>query len=399
MESGLTVVVGGGAAGIVAAISAARAGRRAVICEKTHQIGKKILATGNGRCNFLNELLDETHYNAASRSLVKSVFRQFGKREILDFFQGIGLRSYSQEGRVFPLTNQAASVLKVLEIELKRLPVSVEYGFNCTRISHTERAITVFAEDGRSISCSAVIVTGGGKTYPAFGSDGSIYGVAAGLGHTIIEPVPSAVPLVVRDPICQFLQGQRIVVEARSIIRGRESAAIRGELLFTKYGLSGSAVLDLSGPVSVALARDRISDIFLLVDMIPAIDEAQLTEELERRGKEGWPPDDMLAGILPNKFGPVLRRALESKNAARVAKALKAWRFRVQATRGWNEAEFTSGGVDTGEISHSTLESKLAPGVYFAGEVLDVDGERGGYNLAWAWASGFVAGLIQRERS
>ncbi|MDD5288681.1 MAG: NAD(P)/FAD-dependent oxidoreductase [Dehalococcoidales bacterium] len=392
MEKYLTVVIGGGAAGICAAISKGRRGEPVVICEKTPQLGKKILASGNGRCNLLNDNLSEVYYNPAARDLVRSVFGKFGKSEILDFFKSLGLEVYSQEGRIFPITNQATSVLKVLEMELKRLSVPVEFNFNCSGLSFSKNGITVLSKDGKKIDCRKVIITGGGKTYPVFGSDGSMYEIAGQLGHTIIEPVPSAVPLTVKDSLCHFLQGQRIFAGAKSVIEGKEGDAVRGELLFTKYGLSGTCILDVSEAISIALSRHNKTDVFVAVDMVPFMDKEQLKNELAKRKKANLPAEEMLAGILPNKFCAALKELFEKNNLDAAVDALKNRHFKVTGTRGWNEAEFTSGGIDVNEVNPETLESKFKKGVYFAGEVLDVNGKRGGYNLGWAWTSGFVAG-------
>ncbi len=395
MSKDLTVIIGGGAAGICAAVTKARRKEPVIICEKTGQLGKKILASGNGRCNLANDDLSEKHYNREAKELVRSVFNRFGKNEILDFFKDLGLNIYSQNGRIFPVTNQAASVLRVLEIELKRLRVPVEYNFNCTGISFDRENIIVTSGTGKKIEYSKLIITGGGKSYQTLGSDGSTYELARSIGHTIIEPVPSAVPLVVKDTLCDYLQGQRITAAVKVIIDGKESKSFRGELLFTKYGLSGTVILDASRTVSIAINRQHKTDVCLSVDLIPAIGREQLKNELRKRKKVGFSPEDMLVGILPNKISNALEFLFDTNDLDSAVSSLKARRFPVSATRGWNEAEFTSGGIDTSEINNETLESKFRKGVYFAGEVLDVDGERGGYNLAWAWASGFVAGMTE----
>lgn len=392
MRPDLTVVVGGGAAGICAAISAARGGCRVILCEKTARLGKKILASGNGRCNLLNDDISEACYNPSSRDLVRSVLAKFGQAEAMAFFKDLGLRMYSQNGRIFPITNQAASVLKVLEMEIERLAVPVEYGFDCTGLSLSADRIIVSSRSGKSIECGRVVLTGGGKSYPALGSDGSMHAVATNLGHTIVTPVPCAVPLAVNDGLCHLLQGQRISASVKAIIDGTEADEVIGELLFTKYGLSGTAILDVSRAVSVALNRDGRTNVCVSVDMAPFVERESLRNDLAKRRQSGWAPEDMLVGILPNKFGPALKTIFAGKDLNTIVNSLKSRRFRVTATRGWNEAEFTSGGVDVREVIPGTLESRLKKGVYFAGEVLDVDGKRGGYNLAWAWASGMVAG-------
>jgi hypothetical protein len=323
---------------------------------------------------------------------VKSILAQFSKTEILAFFHELGLETWSQDGRIFPVTNQAASVLKILEMELRRLSVPVEYGFDCSDISFSDGNIVVSAQNGKKLTCQKVIITGGGKTYPVLGSDGSLFNIAKQLGHTIIDPVPCAVPLVVKDPMCHFLQGQRIFAGTRSIIDGRISAETKGELLFTKYGLSGTCVLDISEEISIAINRYHKKDVFISVDLVPFMDKVQLKTQLTKRINPKLTPEDILVGILPNKLCAALKSLFENGDIDSAVDMLKDMRFRVFGTRGWNEAEFTAGGVAVNEIVPGTLESMLQKGVFFAGEVLDVNGKRGGYNLGWAWASGYVAG-------
>ncbi|PPD58234.1 aminoacetone oxidase family FAD-binding enzyme [Dehalogenimonas etheniformans] len=394
MESFDTAIIGGGAAGIVAAISAASHGKSAIILEKTPLLGKKILATGNGRCNLLNENLDASRYNSPSRPLVDSIFQQFGKVEILGFFERLGLSLYSQEGRIFPRTNQAASVLRVLELELKRLSVPIKFNFDCHAIVTLPDGFNVVSKSGETLKTRKLVVTGGGRTYPSFGSDGSIYELARQLGHSIEEPVPVVVPLVIKDPLCHQLQGQKIFASARSVINGEIGNEIQGELLFTKYGLSGTCILDVSEAISIAVARQGKTQVFVAIDMVPFMSENSLKEQLERRWNRAPDAADVLVGILPNKFGPAFHSLFDQGVEAAV-KSLKHRLFRVTATRGWNEAEFTAGGVLVNEVIEGTLESKLQKGLYFAGEVLDVNGQRGGYNLGWAWASGWVAGAAE----
>jgi predicted Rossmann fold flavoprotein len=392
MEKYLTVVIGGGAAGICAAISRRRKGEPVIICEKMPQLGKKILVTGNGRCNLLNSDLSEIHYNPLARNLVRSIFDKFGKSDILDFFKSLGLEIYSQEGRLFPITNQASSVLKVMEMELKKLSVPVKFSFDCSGISFSKNGILVSSKAGKKIECQKVIITGGGKTYPALGSDGSVYEIARQLGHTIIDPVPSAVPLVTRDSLCHVLQGQRIFAGVKSVIEGKIGKEVNGELLFTKYGLSGTCILDISEAISIVMNRYGKTDIFVSVDMVPFMNREQLKNELAIRMKAKTTDEEILVGILPNKLCIAFKDIFKNNDIEAAVNSLKSRRFKITGTRGWNEAEFTSGGINVNEVKSGTLESKLRKDVYFAGEILDVNGERGGYNLGWAWASGFVAG-------
>ncbi|MCX5667298.1 MAG: aminoacetone oxidase family FAD-binding enzyme [Candidatus Omnitrophica bacterium] len=392
MQKFKTVVIGGGAAGIVAAISAKRKGESVAICDRMARIGKKILASGNGRCNLLNEKLDESFYNPPARGLVRSIFEKFGKEDALSFFKELGLETYSEDGRIFPRTNQSSSVLKVLEMELNRLSVSIELNYEVNRVSYSQGLFTVTSKGGKTIECEKLIVAGGGKSYPALGSDGSCYKLAANMGHKIIEPVPAAVPIVLKDRLCHLLQGQKITARVKAIINQKTACESFGDLLLTNYGLSGTAILDVSEEISVAINRQKTSDVLISIDMVPFMDRAALRSEISKRIKNNWKPEDLLTGILPNKFYFVFESKDLSIDAEKIVNSVKGRLFKVVETKRWNEADFTSGGIDTKYVKEGTLESTVVKGLYFAGEILDVCGKRGGYNLAWAWASGYVAG-------
>ena len=400
-------VVGGGAAGLVAAISGARRGASVTVLERLPQAGKKLLATGGGRCNLLNDNLAAPAFTSSAPGLVASVLERFGKMEIRAFFETLGLRLQTEEdGRVYPATNQASSVLKVLELEAGRLGIPVESGFETSGLTASSGGFSVASAAGRTVEARAVILAGGGKSYPALGSNGSCYALAGRFGHSLVPPVPSAVPLLAKDGMCHFLQGQKLKARLASLIDGRVGRTAEGELLFTQYGLSGTAALDVSESLSIAINREGKKDTAVIVDLVPFMSEEDLAAELSRRMEAGWTTKDLGSGLLPEKFALVMPQFVRDAGASSgkgsragaarsLAGALKARKFAVQGTRGWNEAEFTSGGVDAREVKPRTLESKLRRGLYFAGEVLDVQGGRGGYNLAWAWASGFVAGLTE----
>ncbi len=377
---------------MVSAISAARRGASVAICEKMPRLGRKVLASGNGRCNLTNDALDSSFYNPAAGALVTSVFSRFGNSCIKDLFAELGLKTYSEEGRVFPSTNQSSSVLKVIELELQRLSVAIDHGFDVIAISHVGDGFIVTSKAGKKLTSLQVIIACGGRSYPAFGSDGSAYACARSLGHSIIEPVPVAVPLVTKDALCHSLQGQKIFAGAKALIDGAAVSQASGDLLFTKYGLSGTAIIDISDAISVAVNRDGKKDVVVSTDLVPFMASGELESELALRIGRGWPAEELAAGILPNKFGPALKTIFKTGAAAAITVALKDRRFTVIGTRGWNEADFTAGGVNVGEIDEINLESRIQKGVYFSGEILDVNGRRGGYNLAWAWASGFIAG-------
>ena len=391
MRKASIIVIGAGAAGMTAAISALRAGAQVTICERLDRPAKKLLASGGGRCNCANEKLDSEHYNQAARPLVRSVLERFGLPRIKEFLDGLGLRTFSQDGRIFPVTNQASSVARCLELELERLGAEFAYSFDASAIHCVSGRCEVSSRSNKKLFAQSVIIAGGGSSYPALGSNGSCYELARGLGHTIIEPVPACVPLVVKDQLCHLLQGQRVQVAAECLVDGKSEAKTDGELIFTKYGLSGTAILDVSVPASIALNRHSSSRVELKIDLLPFMARDQLVKELAERGAKFVRPDELITGLLPNKFGPPLRELLRKK-PEEAAQSLKGMIFRVSQTRGWNEAEFTAGGVDTAEVDAVTLASSFRKNVYFCGEVLDVNGQRGGYNLAWAWASGYLAG-------
>ena len=388
------IVIGGGPAGLMASITAKRLGASVLLCEKMPKIGKKLLITGAGRCNLLNEALDDSFYNPGSQAFVRSVLGRSGKDARLAFFKDLGLATYAdEEGRIFPVTNQAASVLKVLEMELERLKVTLDLGCEIKNIRGMENGFEVSAATGEKEMGRRVILCAGGRSYPALGADGNGYGLASAFGHRILAPVPSTVPLLVKDPWCHVLQGQKVRASVTSIIRGKEVRTATGELLFTQYGLSGTAILDVSDEISIALNRDRTAGVSVIVDLVPFMDEKELATELSRKLKRGILRENLVEGLLPHKLSGLLRGMLQGpSDVTAIAGLLKHKEFKVIGTRGWNEAEFTAGGIPTAEVDPLTLESKLQKGLYFAGEILDVRGRRGGYNLAWAWASGVVAG-------
>lgn len=387
------IVIGGGPAGLMAAIFAKRKGKNVLICEKMPKPGKKLLVTGAGRCNLLNNALDASFYHPGAEKLVASVLEKFGKEAMLGFFKELGLATYADEtGRIFPVTNQAASVLKIFEMELRRLKIPLETNCRIQHIETSSQGFSLKTGDGKHFTSDHIILCAGGKSYPALGADGNGYALAAAFGHTILEPVPSTVPLTVKDPWCHFLQGQKIRAAVTSFIQGKKTRTASGELLFTQYGLSGTAILDISEEISVAMNREHIKSVAVKADMVPFMEEKELRAELSRRSSRGFSGAELTEGLLPPKMGDLLRRTLKTSDPASLAKILKEKEFQITGTRGWNEAEFTAGGIPPQEVDPAILESSLQKRLYLAGEILDVGGRRGGYNLAWAWASGAVAG-------
>ncbi len=389
------VVIGAGGAGITAAISAARKKAHVLLCEKMPKIAKKVRISGNGRCNLTNDKLDHTCFNSDAKAIVESVFAQFGRLDILKFFKELGLRVYSdKEGRVFPITNQSASVIDVLELELSRLGVDVRTGCEVKSLKKAGQGfeLELKGEGMGPVTAKKVILAAGGKSYPIYGTDGSAYALATQFGHTITEPVPSTVPLLCEDPWCKQLTGQKIVATVRWEIDGKMGSPLEHDLLFTDYGLSGLAIFDTSNELAIAIHRERKNNTAVVVDLLPFIHEDELKKEISSRLRRNFPNEMLLAGLLPPKFAPVLEEVLKSRNPVTIVEYVKNRRFKITDTKGWTDAEFTAGGVSHKEVDMKTLESKKCRGLYLAGEILDVDGKRGGFNLAWAWASGFVSG-------
>ena len=394
------VIIGGGGAGILAAISAAQSGKAEVlIAERMPVLGKKVLASGAGRCNLLNKTLNASFYNPESRAVVDQVFNRFGKEAQLAFFRELGLWTYAEEdGRIFPVTDKALTILELLQTELNRLGVKIQLNCHIQNIRPDGHGFILETENHERISADRVILAAGGRSYPVLGSDGSGFKLAEDFGHRIIQPVPATVPLVTQDIWCRTLEGQKIRARACPIIDSKEVLPwTEGDILFTKYGLSGTAILDISDPISVAIHRGEAKQIVVACDFVPFLSEAELNREFDRRLARGMSGASLVAGILPPKFALVLTEFLSQEKIRQLAAILKKRVFYITETRGWNEAEFTAGGVEISEIDFETFESTKQKGLYLCGEVLDVNGRRGGYQLAWAWASGFLTGLSAVE--
>ena len=401
------IVIGGGAAGLVAAIAAARLGARVRIVERMSRVGKKILATGNGRCNLANARMDLARFHGASRKFVQGVLGRFGLEDTLVFFQQLGLETRTEaDGRVFPLTSQAASVLDLLRDETAALGVEEVCD---TRIQKVEprpdgTCVCYGTGDERFIA-DRVVVAAGGKAAPNLGSNGGGYAIAQALGHQIVSPFPSLVQLRLEAPFLKRLDGLKIEAEVQARVDGTPRRRAEGEVLFTDYGLSGLAVLEVSRSVAEVLESGAEAE--LALDLFPQWSADEVAAVLARRfaAHPSRPLDTSLIGLLHKRLiGVVIGvagldasarrpvREMSDDDTRLLALQTKEWRMRCTGTMSWMHAQVTAGGVDTREVAPETLESRLAPGVYFAGEVLDVDGDSGGFNLQWAWSSGYVAG-------
>ncbi|KAF0194728.1 MAG: hypothetical protein FD169_1665 [Bacillota bacterium] len=390
-------IIGGGAAGLVAAIAARRRGANVVILEKNKKIGKKILATGNGRCNLGNDDLSLKHFVSQDLPLVEQVLCQFDGPTALSFFRQLGLEFVYEEGRIYPRSKQAAAVLEVLRHELEHLGVRMIIEAPVTSITPFEGDFTIGYGQKQTLQTQSVILSTGGKAGPQLGSTGEGYALAMQFGHQVLEPTPALVGLKLLSPFLKTLSGLRL--EAKVSIPELELTET-GEVIFTDYGLSGIPVFDMTRAIGtkkglsmqICLATDVVSDKLFSEQLLQRFE--QLGHKTAGDALVGFLPQQLIhaviktAGIAPDQPARKVRKI----DVIHLAELLCCWQFPILGLNTWEQAQTTSGGIPLSEVDPSSLESKLVKGLYFAGEILDVHGRCGGYNLHWAWASGFVAG-------
>ena len=404
------IVIGGGAAGMVAAISSVRKGAKTAIVERLPRVGKKILVTGNGRCNLSNANLSKKKYHGTDPSFIGYTFSQFSGTQILEFFEELGiLHKVEDEGKVYPRCDQAGAVLDVLRYECQRLGVEELCDREVSEIAKQDGKFEIHIQNGEKFVCDRVIVTTGGKASPQFGSNGSGFELASKLGHTIFEPFPSLVQIKLEDEYLNHLNG--IKVDARVSLYANESHidTQEGEVLFAKYGMSGIPILQLSRYLHHPELKAQ--ELVLHVDLFPELQFHDLKKLILERSKKLHYKSiqDSMIGLINKRMIHVilsitaiekdkLCSELNSVEVDALTNQLKDRRFQINGTLSWRDAQVTAGGVSTQEIDKHTLESKIVPGLFFAGEMIDIHGDSGGYNLAWAWASGYVAGMYAAKR-
>ncbi len=395
------VVVGGGAAGMMAAVTAARMGTSVTLVERNRKVGRKLYITGKGRCNVTNHCSPEEVRAAVSRNgkFLYSALEHTPPAWVEEFFETLGVPLKVERGnRVFPVSDKSADIIDALFFELKRLKVPVIQG-RVVRI-HTQ---AVELESGDRLSCKAVILATGGLSYPATGSTGDGHRLARELGHTVIDIKPSLAPLESPDPFCGKMQGLALKNVTLTVKNQKKKTVFQeqGELLFTHFGLSGPLVLSAS-----AHMRDFDKEQYTCaIDLKPALDEAALDARLVRELTAGANKDmdNLMGALAPRLLVPVLlERAdipgnkkahdLTKGERRRLLELFKSFTVAVSGPRPIEEAIITSGGVKTSEVDPKTMMSKKVPGLFFAGELLDVDACTGGFNLQIAWATGRAAG-------
>jgi predicted Rossmann fold flavoprotein len=387
------MVVGGGAAGMTAAISAGRLGADVTILEKNPRVGKKLLATGNGRCNCANP---KFAYSALSN---------FSMDDTIRFFEKLGIAHKVEDlGKVFPMSDQASSILDVLLYELRELGINIVGEANVADITKKDDKFVIELKDRRVYQGDKVIIATGGKAMPSSGSDGKGYDLATRFGHTIIDIFPALVQLMLEGSFFKRIEGVKFVGTAEIIHNNKAIVKDRGDILFTNYGVSGPPILQISRKAGELLNEGKEAYLKItIMDMMPKEDLRKLINKRMQIGAKK-PVDFSLVGLINKRLIPVVLReagindikrpvaSLSAKEQEGIIDILTDWRFKVRGTRSWPSAQVTAGGVDTREINQDTMESKLVKGLFFAGEIIDIDGQCGGFNLQWAWSSGFVAG-------
>lgn len=396
------IIIGGGASGLVAGIFAARNGRKVTILEHKDKIGKKILATGNGKCNYTNLTMNSDCYRSKDTVFFQKVLDTFSVHNTIDFFMELGIYPKIRNGYVYPNSEQAKSVVNVLELEGSRLGVNFLCNIHVEHIHKRRQGFALQTNEGE-YQCSKVILATGGCASPNLGSDGSGYTLAREMGHNIIKPLPALVQLQSKGSFYKILAGVRAEAAIKLYVNDRLESSEHGEIQFVKYGLSGIPVLQISRFASHAL--DIGKKVQVKMDLLPNIDWNSTKELIEKRiANSQWKNmEESLVGLFNNKLGAVLLieanipakmpcKKIYKKQIVELVNKIKGFQVDITSPNPFNQAQVTAGGVDTKEINSRTMESKIMKDLYFCGELIDVDGTCGGYNLQWAWSSGRLAG-------
>lgn len=399
-------IIGAGPAGMMAAITAAKSGADVTLMEHNDRIGKKILSTGNGRCNYTNEFQGPEYYRSDNNSFPWKVVQAFPADTVISYFEELGIMPKNKNGGLYPFSEQAAAVLDVLRMEIERLHISVVTSAHVKEIVKQKQGFRIVAEveqKEKRYLADKVILSTGSKAAAKLGSDGSGYALAKALGHHIIPVVPALVQLKCKEAYFKSLAGIRlqgkVSLYVNEVLMGEDT----GEVQLTDYGISGIPVFQISRYAARGLYEKK--QVYAVLDILPQMSESELFDYLWKR-KEERPLKEMesfFTGIFNKKLIPVLLKnagislhkkvgELTKKELHLLVKGIKSWNVTISGTNSFEQAQVCAGGIDTREIEPSTMESNIVPGLYFAGEIVDVDGICGGYNLQWAWSSGYLAG-------
>ena len=399
-------IIGGGASGMAAALAAAENPHvEVILLERQARLGRKLQATGNGRCNLTNLHALEGGYHGEEPAFSREALESFGPEKTLEWFRGLGLFTVAEpSGRVYPYSDQANSVLDVLRFALEKPNIRVITGFDVSRVKKSGEGFSV--ENGEeAIFCHKLIIACGGLAGTKLGGSMSGYKLLGKFGHRTTRLRPTLVQVKSAWGGVTGLKGVRANCHARILKDGVLHSESTGELQFTEYGLSGPVIFEISRDVCQGKGTWEC-----VLDFLPDISREMLCGELERRRRTGLPVEELLTGILHNRLGRVLTKAagirgtgpvaeLSDEELEAVCRGVKAFSVPLTEPLGMDSAQVTAGGILTREFDPKTMESKLVPGLYACGEVLDIDGDCGGYNLQWAWSSGRAAGLAAGKES
>ena len=402
------IVVGGGAAGMMAAVFAARNGQNVQLLEKNEKLGKKLFITGKGRCNITNAADIEDLFTAVTSNpkFLYSGFYSFTNQQVIDFFEELGVKTKIERGeRVFPVSDHSSDVIAAFSRELKLLGVSVSLHTEVRELlCEQDKVCGVLLTNGKKMKADAVIVATGGISYPSTGSTGDGYRFAKETGHSVTERLPSLVPMEVRQWYAKELQGLSLRnIEIRITDGKKKLYEEFGEMLFTHYGVTGPVILSASSVVGKTLRKKELT---LHIDLKPALSEEQLDKRILREfdANHNKQYKNSIDSLFPAKLKPVMIELSEiepekkvneitKEERQRLVHLIKDFTMTLTGLRSYNEAIITKGGVSVKEIDPGTMESKKMKGLYFAGEVLDLDAVTGGYNLQIAWSTGYLAGI------
>ena len=394
-------VIGGGASGLIAAITARKAGKKVTILERKERILKKVIVTGNGRCNLTNARASISNYFGKNILLIENILNNFTPQNVMDFFYELGVICNEEErGKVYPLSGQASSVVDALRFEVEKLGIKIETEFYVRKIEKDGFKFKIFSEDKRKIEASRVILSTGGQSYPELGSNGSGFQLAKDFGHSITKLSPAIVQLKTEKYQVKGLQGIKADTSVTAYGDNKKICTYNGELLFTDYGISGNVVFNIS------FVMPLYKNVEFEIDFMKKFDYNELYELLRKRKKimAHLTMENYFNGMINKKLGQFLSKMsgieklskpvknLNDNEIKKLCTSLKKYRINILETTGFKNAQVTAGGISLDEINTDTLESKIIKGLYFSGEVLDVYGECGGFNLQWAWASGYIAG-------
>lgn len=390
--SNKVLIIGGGASGLMAAISAAKRGCEVTIIEHGERVGKKILSTGNGKCNITNTDLNEKKYHGGNREFIKKVIEEFNVQDTMDFFQSLGVLLKNKNGYIYPESEQAATILNVLRFKCQELKITTVCNKNVKNI--------LVGHDGflvEGIKANCLIIATGGMSSPKTGSDGSGFSLIKSLGHKVIKPVPALVGLKCREGFYKALGGVRTTAKISLFVDDKLMASESGEIQLTEYGISGIPVFQISRFATRSFGKT--DKIYAVIDFLPEIEHEDLMEFLNRSISNNLrTPEEHLSCILNKKLAGVILKEtniseyLNLNDISEIVNKIKKFKTDIIGSNSFENAQVTAGGVDLKEINPITMESKLVKNLYFAGEVMDVDGICGGYNLQWAWSTGYIAG-------